>query len=116
MMLQSEGGYVLLETGSGYAVVRAPIFGELLVEWKSRADWKARPPDAPRWEMEVRQDIDALRGYRQANLVLGRYALTFWPWDVVRKWRLPKLRPASATTARGPEAGSEPPTPGVVAE
>ena len=35
MILQSDGGYVLLETGSSYVVVRAPIFGELLVDRKS---------------------------------------------------------------------------------
>jgi hypothetical protein len=96
MTFQSTNGYLLLETGPGCAVVRAPIFGEVLVEWTSRAEWQARPPDAPRWEMEARQDVDALKGYRHNVVVLGRYTLTYWPWEVVRKWRLLK-RKVSAT-------------------
>jgi len=88
MTLQSVSGYLLLDTGPAYAVLRAPIFGELLVEWMSKAEWHARPPDAPHWEMEARRDVDALRGYRHTVIVLGRYTLTYWPWDVVRKWRL----------------------------
>jgi hypothetical protein len=94
MILQSTGGYLLLETGPAYAVLRAPLFGELLVEWTSRAEWHARPPDAPRWEMEARQDVDAHKGYRNTVVVLGRYTLTYWAWDVVRKWRL-RLRRAT---------------------
>ncbi len=34
---------------------------------------------------EARRDIDALKGHRQTVLVLGRYTLTYWPWEVVRK-------------------------------
>ena len=108
MILQSASGYLLLETGPGCVVMRAPIAGELLVEWRSKADWQARPPDAPRWEMEVRQDVDALKGYRQTVLLLGRYTLTYWPWEVVRKWRLlSRLRPASDNRARAAEPGAE---------
>ena len=88
MTFQSAHGYLLLETGPAYTVVRAPILGEVLVQWQSKAEWQARPPDAGRWEMEARQDIDALKGYRQTVLVLGRYTLTYWPWEVVRTLRL----------------------------
>ena len=90
MIYQSDNGYLVLETGPGFALVRAPILGEVLVEWTSKAEWQARPPDAPRWEMEARRDIDALKGYRHTVLVLGRYTVTYWPWEVVRKWRLLK--------------------------
>ena len=90
MIYQSDNGYLVLETGPGFALVRAPILGEVLVEWTSKAEWQARPPDAPRWEMEARRDIDALKGYRHTVLVLGRYTITYWPWEVVRKWRLLK--------------------------
>ena len=41
--------------------------------------------DDSRWEFEVRRDVDALKGHRQTVLVLGRYTLTYWPWEVVRK-------------------------------
>jgi hypothetical protein len=82
---QSANGYMLLETGPAYMIVRAPICGEVLVEWKSREEWQARPPDAPRWEIEARRDVDALKGHRHTVLVLGRCTLTYWPWDVVRK-------------------------------
>jgi len=99
MTFQSTNGYLLFETGPGCSVVRAPIFGEVLVEWTSRADWRTRPPDAPRWEMEARQDVDALKGYRHTVVVLGRYTLTYWPWDVVRKWRLLKRRAAPESRA-----------------
>lgn len=92
MILQSASGYLLLETSAAYVILRAPILGELLVEWTSKAEWQARPPDAARWEMEARQDVDALKGYRNTVVVLGRYTLTYWPWDVVRKWRLLKRR------------------------
>ena len=109
MTFQSAGGYLLLETGPAHTVVRAPILGEVLVEWKSKAEWQARPPDAPRWEMEFRQDIDALKGYRQAVLVLGRYTMTYWPWEVVRKWRLLRRRPVPES--RASEHGPEPTTP-----
>jgi hypothetical protein len=85
MTFQSASGYLLLETGPAYTVVRAPIFGEVLVEWKSQEEWQARPPDAPRWEIEARRDVDALKGHRQSVLVLGRYTVTYWPWEVVRK-------------------------------
>jgi len=34
---------------------------------------------------EARRDIDALKGHRQTVFVLGRYTLTYWPWEVVRK-------------------------------
>jgi len=85
---QSASGYLLLETGPAYTAVRAPIFGEVLVQWKSKAEWQDRPPDAGRWEMEARRDVDALKGYRQTVLVLGRYTLTYWPWEVVRTLRL----------------------------
>ena len=116
MTFQSAGGYVLLETGPAYIVIRAPIFGELLVEWKSRAEWQARPPDAPLWEMEARQDIDALKRYRQAVLVLGRFTLTYWAWDVVRKWRLLRWRAIPASPARASEPAAEPASPGLTAE
>ena len=99
MTFQSTNGYLLFETGPGCSVVRAPIFGEVLVEWTSRADWRTRPPDAPRWEMEARHDVDALKGYRHTVVVLGRYTLTYWPWDVVRKWRLLKRRDAPESRA-----------------
>jgi len=88
MTFQSASGYLLLETGPAYTAVRAPIFGEVLVQWKSKAEWQDRPPDAGRWEMEARRDVDALKGYRQTVLVLGRYTLTYWPWEVVRTLRL----------------------------
>ncbi len=94
MTLQSPNGYLLLETGPAFVVLRAPIVGELLVEWMSKAEWHARPPDAPRWEIEARRDVDALKGYRHTVVVLGRHILTYWPWEVVRKWRLPQ-RPAA---------------------
>ena len=99
MTLQSASGYLLLDTGPAYVVLRAPILGELLVEWTSKAEWHARPPDAPRWEMEARRDVDALKGYRHTVVVLGRYTLTYWPWDVVRKWRLLKRRAAPGRRA-----------------
>ena len=85
MTFQSANGYMLLETGPAYMIMRAPIVGEVFVEWKSQQEWQARPPDAGRWELEVRRDVDALRGHRQTVLVLGRYTLTYWPWEVVRK-------------------------------
>ncbi len=94
MTWQSDNGYLLLETSLAYVVLRAPILGELLVEWRSTAEWHARPPDAPRWELEARRDVDALKGYRHTVVVLGRYTLTYWAWDVVRKWRLLKRRTA----------------------
>lgn len=90
MTFQSANGYALFETGPAHTIMRAPIFGEVLVEWKSNEEWQARPPDAPRWEMEARRDVDALKGYRQTVLVLGRYTLTYWPWEVVRKLLLLK--------------------------
>ena len=113
MTFQSDSGYVLLETGSGYIVIRAPILGELLVEWKSKAEWQARPPDAPLWEMEARQDIDVLQRYRQTVLVLGRLTLTYWAWDVVRKWRLLRWRAMPASPVRASEPGAEPTSPGL---
>ena len=117
MIAQSASGYLLLETGPSFIVMRAPIVGELLVERKSKAEWQARPPDAPRWEMEVRQDIDALRGYRQAVLVFGRYTLTYWPWEVVRRWRLlSRWRPVSDGRAQASEHGSEPESPQLTVE
>ena len=116
MTFQSASGYLLIETGPGYTVLRAPILGEVLVRWDSKADWRARPPDAPRWEMEVRQDVDALKGYRQAVLVLGRYTLTYWPWEVVRKWRVLKWRTTSARRARSSEHEPEPATPELAVE
>jgi hypothetical protein len=85
MTFQSANGYVLLESGPAYAIMRAPIFGEVLVEWKSQAEWQARPPDAGRWEIEARRDVDALKGHRHTVVVLGRCTLTYWPWEVVRK-------------------------------
>lgn len=88
MTLQSANGYVLFETGPTYTIMRAPICGEVLVEWKSKEEWQTRPPDAGRWEIEARRDLDALKGHRQTVLVLGRYTLTYWPWEVVRKFRL----------------------------
>ena len=94
MTLQSANGYLLVATGPRYAVLRAPIFGELLLEWTGSAEWQAsRAPDAPRWEMEARRDVDALKGYRHTVLVVGRHTVTYWPWDVVRKWRLRNRRP-----------------------
>jgi hypothetical protein len=98
MTYQSPNGYLLFETGPAYSVARAPILGEVLVEWTSKAEWQARPPDAPRWEIEGRQDVDALKGYPHTTLVFGRYTLTYWPWEVVRKWRL--LRPRSVAEHR----------------
>jgi hypothetical protein len=92
MTFQSASGYLLLETGPAYTVLRAPILGEVLVQWKSQAEWQDRPRDAGRWEMEVRQDVDALKGYRQTVLVLGRYTLTYCSWEVVSKLRLLKRR------------------------
>jgi hypothetical protein len=88
MTFQSARGYLLLETGPAYTAVRAPIFWELLIQWQSKAEWQDRPPDAGRWEIEARQDVDALKGYRHTVIVLGRYTLTYWPWEVVRKLRL----------------------------
>ena len=85
MTFQSANGYVLFETGPACTIIRAPIFGEVLVEWKSKEEWQGRPPDAARWEIEARRDVDALKGHRQTVLVLGRYTLTYWPWEVVRK-------------------------------
>jgi hypothetical protein len=38
--------------------------------------------------------VDAHKGYRNTVVVLGRYTLTYWAWDVVRKWRL-RLRRAT---------------------
>ena len=83
MTLQSASGYLLFETGPAHTIVRAPILGELLVEWRSKEEWQARPPDAG-WEIEARRDVDALKGFRQTVLVFGRYTLTYWPWEVVR--------------------------------
>ena len=88
MTFQSDNGYVLFETGPECVILRAPIFGEVLFEWKNREEWTARPPDAPRLEFEARRDVDALKGHRQTVLVLGRCTLTYWPWEVVRKLRL----------------------------
>jgi len=85
MTYQSAHGYMLFETGPACTILRAPLFGEVLLEWKSREEWEARPPDAPRWEFEARRDVDALKGHRQTVLVFGRYTLTYWPWEVVRK-------------------------------
>lgn len=85
MKFQSTNGYALLETGPAYTIIRAPLFGEVLVEWKSKEEWQARPPDAGRWEIELRRDIDALKGHRQTVAMFGRYSLTYWPWEVVRK-------------------------------
>lgn len=85
MTFQSAQGYVLFETGPMWTIVRAPLFGEVLLQWKSCEEWTGRPPDAPRWEFEARRDVDALKGHRQTVLVLGRYTLTYWPWEVVRK-------------------------------
>lgn len=94
MNLQSANGYLLIASGPQYAVLRAPIFGELLLEWRDKAEWQAsRPPDAPRLEMEARRDVDALKGYRHTVVVVGRHTMTYWPWDVVRKWRLLNRRP-----------------------
>ena len=92
MTFQSAHGYVLFETGPACAILRAPLFGEVLLEWKSLQEWVARPPDAPRWEFEARRDVDALKGHHQTVLVPGRYTLTYWPWEVVRKLLLLKRR------------------------
>ena len=92
MTFQSADGYVLFETGPACVILRAPLFGEVLFEWKSREEWTARPPDAARWEFEARRDVDALKGHRQTVLVLGRFTLTYWPWEVVRKLLLLKRR------------------------
>jgi hypothetical protein len=62
---------VLFETGFAYTILRAPLFGEVLLEWQSHEQWAARPPDAPRWEVEARRDVDTLKGHRQTVLVLG---------------------------------------------
>jgi len=85
MTFQSAHGYYLFETGPACTILRAPLFGAVLLEWKSHEEWTDRPPDAPRWEFEARRDIDALKGHRQTVFVLGRYTLTYWPWEVVRK-------------------------------
>jgi len=84
MTFQSPNGYMLVEVGPAYTILRAPLFGEVFLEWKSPEEWQARPPDAPRWELEARRDVDAVKGYRQTVVVLGRYTLTYWPWEVVR--------------------------------
>ena len=84
MTYQSAHGYVLVEIGSAYTILRAPLFGEVFLEWKSREEWQARPPDAPYWEFEARRDVDALKGHRQSVVAFGRYTLTYWPWEVVR--------------------------------
>ena len=97
MTFQSAQGYVLFETGPAYTIMRAPIFGEVFVEWKSQEEWQARPPDAGRWEIEVRRDIDALKGHRQTVLVLGRCTLTYWPWEAVRKLLLLNRRTTRRT-------------------
>ena len=97
MTFQSAQGYVLFETGPAYTIMRAPIFGEVFVEWKSQEQWQARPPDAGRWEIEVRRDVDALKGHRQTVLVLGRCTLTYWPWEVVRKLLLLNRRTTRRT-------------------
>jgi hypothetical protein len=52
MTFQSAYGYVLFETGPACTIMRAPIFGEVLVEWKSKDEWQARPPDAGREMVE----------------------------------------------------------------
>src|SRR5260370_23431417 len=85
MTFQSAHGYVLFETGPACTILRAPLFGEVLLEWKSHEEWTDRPPDAPRCEVEARRDIDALKLHRQTALVLGRYPLTYWPWEEHRK-------------------------------
>lgn len=114
MIFQSASGYLLFETGPAYTVARAPILGEVLLQWKSQAEWQDRPPDAGRWEMEVRQDVDALKGYRQTVLVLGRYTLTYWPWEVVSKLRLlkrrgtPEVAPKLDAEAHGPDDAATP--------
>jgi hypothetical protein len=102
MVLQSANGYTLLETGPAYMIMRAPLFGEVFVEWKSLEEWQARPPDAGRWEIEVRRDVDALKGHRQTVLVLGRCTLTYWPWEVVRKLLLLNRRTTRRTAPEVP--------------
>jgi hypothetical protein len=104
MTFQSANGYLLLETGPAYMIMRAPILGEVFVAWKSQEEWQARPPDAGRWEIEVRRDVDALKGHRQTVLGLGRCTLTYWPWEVVRKLLLLNRR----TIRQAPEL---PPSP-----
>ncbi len=104
MRFQSGNGHVLFETGPLFTILRAPLFGEVFLHWQSREDWQARPPDAPRWEIEARRDVDALKGYRQSVVTVGRYTLTYWPWEVVRKLRLLN-RPTL------PQAGPELPSP-----
>jgi hypothetical protein len=106
MTFQSAKGYLLLETGPAYLIMRAPILGEAFVDWTSRETWQARPPDAARWEFEVRRDVDALKGYRQTVLVLGWCTLTYWPWEVVRKLLL-----LNRMTIRRPVPDLPPPAP-----
>ena len=102
MVFQSANGYTLLETGPAYMIMRAPLFGEVFVEWKSLEEWQARPPDAGHWEIEVRRDVDALKGHRQTVLVLGRCTLTYWPWEVVRKLLLLNRRTTRRTAPELP--------------
>ena len=102
MTFQSANGYVLFETGPACTIMRAPIFGEVLVEWKSNEVWQARPPDVGRWDIEARRDVDALKGHRQTVVVLGRYTLTYWPWDVVRKLLLLNRRVTRRTAPELP--------------
>jgi hypothetical protein len=104
MRFQSANGYVLFESGPLCTILRAPLFGEVFLQWQTREEWQARPPDAPRWEFEARRDVDALKGYRQSVVTVGRYTLTYWPWEVVRKLRL-RVRPLL------PQAGPEVPSP-----
>jgi hypothetical protein len=104
MRVQSGNGHVLFETGPQFTILRAPLFGEVFLQWQPREEWQARPPDAPRWEFEARRDVDALKGYRQSVVTVGRYTLTYWPWEVVRKLRL-RSRPLL------PQAGPELPSP-----
>jgi hypothetical protein len=100
MRFQSANGYLLFETGPLCTIVRAPVFGEVFLQWQSREAWQARPPDAPHWEIEARRDVDALKGYRQSVVTVGRYTITYWPWEVVRKLRL-RNRPTSPASHRG---------------
>lgn len=97
MTFQSAHGYVLFETSPACMILRAPLFGEVLLEWKGHEEWSERPPDAPRWEFEARRDVDALKGHRQTVLVFGRYTLTYWPWEVVRKLLLMNRRARQRT-------------------
>ena len=102
MTFQSANGYVLFETGPACTIMRAPIFGEVLVEWKSNEEWQARPPDVGRWDIEARRDVDALKGHRQTVLVLGRCTLTYWPWEAVRKLLLLNRRTTRRTAPELP--------------